>query len=49
MESAASEYTRLQSLMEEKAAKEAELEARMERWVYLNDLAERIEAQKKEG
>ena len=40
---------RLQSLMEEKTAKEAELEARMERWVYLNDLAERIEAQKKEG
>ena len=49
MESAASEYTKLEALMAEKSAKEAELEAKMERWVYLNDLAERIEAQKKEG
>lgn len=37
---------KLSQLTEEKAQAEAELEEKMERWVYLNDLAERIEAQK---
>ena len=32
--------------MEEKAAKERELEEKMERWMYLNELMEKIEAQK---
>ena len=42
----ASSYTRLNELMEEKAAKERELEEKMERWMYLNELMEKIEAQK---
>ena len=37
---------KLGELMDEKEATEAELEEKMDRWVYLNDLAERIEAQK---
>ncbi|WP_411338259.1 ABC-F family ATP-binding cassette domain-containing protein [Ruminococcus gauvreauii] len=37
---------RLSELTAEKEKTEAELEEKMERWVYLNDLAERIEAQK---
>ncbi len=37
---------KLSELMSEKENTESELEAKMERWVYLNDLAERIEAQK---
>ena len=41
----ASDYVRLQALTEEKQRLEAELEQKTERWVYLNDLAERIEAQ----
>ncbi len=36
---------KLAELMEEKEQAEAELEERMERWVYLSDLAEQIEAQ----
>ncbi|MEG1849001.1 MAG: ATP-binding cassette domain-containing protein, partial [Oscillospiraceae bacterium] len=42
----ASDYVRLQALMEQKGSLEADLEAKTERWVYLNDLAERIDAQK---
>ncbi|MEG1774734.1 MAG: ABC transporter ATP-binding protein, partial [Oscillospiraceae bacterium] len=42
----ASDYVRLQALMEQKRSLEADLEAKTERWVYLNDLAERIDAQK---
>lgn len=42
----ATDYTALQRLTEEKEALEAQLEERMERWMYLSDLAERIEAQK---
>lgn len=38
----ASEYSKLTELMEKKAAVETELEKKMERWVYLNDLAEQI-------
>ena len=41
----ASDYVRLQELTEEKSALEARLEEKTERWVYLNDLAERIAAQ----
>ncbi|MCI6018514.1 MAG: ABC-F family ATP-binding cassette domain-containing protein [Clostridiales bacterium] len=37
---------KLNDLMKEKAAAEAALEEKMDRWVYLNDLAEKIEAQK---
>lgn len=37
---------KLNDLMEEKTRAEAELEEKMDRWVYLNDLAEKIEAQK---
>lgn len=44
---AATEYSRLSTLMAEKEQAEAALEEKMERWVYLNDLAEQIEAQKK--
>jgi ATP-binding cassette subfamily F protein uup len=43
----ASDYVKLQALAEQKQALEAELEHKTERWVYLNDLAERIEAQKR--
>ena len=33
---------KLQELSEKKSALETQLEEKMERWVYLNDLAERI-------
>ena len=41
----ASDYLRLQELLEEKASLEAQLEEKTERWVYLYDLAERIAEQ----
>lgn len=37
---------KLREIMEEKEQAEAALEEKMDRWVYLNDLAERIEAEK---
>lgn len=43
----ASDYAVLQELTAEKEELETQLAAKMERWVYLNDLAERIEAQGK--
>ncbi len=43
---AATEYSRLTALMTEKEQTEAALEEKMDRWVYLNDLAEQIEAAK---
>ena len=43
---AATDYGRLNQLMEEKNEKEALLEEKMERWMYLNELVEQIEAQK---
>ncbi len=43
---AASDYTRLQQLLAEKAATEQALEEKMERWVYLNELAEKISGAK---
>ena len=42
----ASEYSKLTHLMEEKEQTEKLLEEKMERWVYLNDLAEQIKANK---
>ena len=42
---ASSDYVRLQELLAEKESLEKQLEEKTERWVYLNDLAERIEAQ----
>ena len=44
---AASSYSRLSGLMAQKAETERLLEERMERWMYLEDLAQRIEEQKK--
>lgn len=46
---AATQYGKLQELMNEKETKEKQLEEKMDRWVYLNDLAEKIEAQKKQN
>ncbi|HYE09177.1 MAG TPA: ABC-F family ATP-binding cassette domain-containing protein [Patescibacteria group bacterium] len=40
---AAADYMLLQQLMTEKEELENQLEQQMERWIYLNDLAERIE------
>ncbi len=45
MGEAASDYSKLNALMEEKTAQEKLLEEKMERWMYLNDLAEQIENQ----
>ena len=45
MEAAAANYSRLQELLAEKEAKEAELEEKMDRWMYLSELAEKIAAQ----
>lgn len=42
MAKVASEYTKLAELSKEKEEVEQRLEEKMERWVYLNDLAERI-------
>ena len=39
------DYVALQDLQERQAALEARLEEKLERWVYLNDLAERIAGQ----
>lgn len=44
---AATNFTKLNELMEEKTKYEGLLEEKMERWVYLNDLAERIQQQNK--
>ena len=45
----ATDFIKLNELMQEKEKSEAELSDKMERWVYLNDLAEKIEAQKREN
>ncbi len=47
MASVASQYSRLQELAERKEELEKQLEIKMERWVYLNDLAEQIAEQGK--
>lgn len=46
LEKHATDYVRLQELMDEKRNTEVHLEEKMSRWVYLNDLAEQIENQK---
>lgn len=45
MDASASDYLKLTELNTEKERLEAALEAKMDRWVYLNDLAEQIAAQ----
>lgn len=45
----ATDFIKLNELMQEKEKTEVELSDKMERWVYLNDLAEKIEAQKREN
>ena len=45
MEKAASDFVKLKELMDRKAQAESELDAKMERWMYLNDLAEKIAKQ----
>jgi ATP-binding cassette subfamily F protein uup len=42
-------YSKLQELMQKKDELAKALEDKMERWVYLNDLAEQIEAAKLEN
>lgn len=42
LKSESSDYVLLQQLMEEKSEVERQLEEKMERWVYLNELAEKI-------
>ena len=44
IDESATVFARLSLLMEEKAQAEQALEEKMERWMYLNDLAEQIEA-----
>ncbi len=46
MELAFSDSARLQELMKEESAAQQRLEALMERWTYLSELAEQIEAEK---
>ena len=47
MEECANQYSKLTEITEEKESLENQLEEKMDRWVYLNDLAEKIEQQKK--
>lgn len=42
IEASAHDFVKLNQLMEEKASKEEALEEKMERWMYLNELAEKI-------
>lgn len=46
LEGNATNYVKLQELMEEKQVAEDQLEEKMNRWIYLNDLADQIESQK---
>lgn len=46
IDAAASDYTLLQELLAEKETAQKQLEEKMERWVYLNELSERIEQEK---
>ncbi len=49
MEQSASDFSRLQELTREKEEADRALEEKTERWVYLNDLYERIQAQEGKG
>ena len=42
------DYIKLQEISEEYQRLEEQLDEKMERWIYLNDLAEQIEQQNKE-
>ena len=44
---AGSDYCKLQELTAKREELPVSLDEKMERWVYLNDLAEKIQAQKK--
>ena len=44
-----SDFVKLNELTKEKETTQALLDEKMDRWVYLNDLAEKIEAQKREN
>ena len=46
MEANATNSMKLREIMEEKENTQQKLDEKMDRWVYLNDLAERIQAQK---
>lgn len=46
MEKESSNYVKLEEIVREKQQVEAMLEEKMERWMYLNDLAERIQTEK---
>ncbi len=46
IEKAARDFAKLQELLDQKEALQAQLDEKMERWVYLNDLNDRITAQK---
>lgn len=46
MTQASSDYTKLQELFKEKEIIENKLEEKMERWIYLSELVEKIEEQK---
>ena len=48
MEANATNSVKLREIMEQKEKAQADLDEKMDRWVYLNDLAERSEAQKSE-
>lgn len=48
MSEVASEYYKLQELAEKKEELEEALNVKMDRWVYLNDLAEKIESQNRQ-
>ena len=48
MQDAASDYTALEELLVKKQTLKRELESAMERWVYLNELKEKIEAEASE-
>ena len=49
MNKCASQYSKLQELAKEKEELETKLSEKMDRWVYLNELNEEIERNKKEG
>ncbi len=49
MEAAFSDYAHLETLSAEKAALEEALQEKMERWLYLEELAEKIAAQNEKG
>ena len=46
IEASARDFVRLNQLMEEKEKAEAELEEKMDRWMYLEELAAKIEEQR---